>query len=84
MRTLTVRNTPPGSASTPAGGTHDIRGKSSNRALPKLSYIVFRAHGVLSLLNNKRSRYWVLAHISWAILSPASPDPGDAWDAQFT
>lgn len=57
MRTLTVPGTPPGSASTPAGGTHDIRGKSSNRALLKLGYIVFRAHGVFSLLGNKRSRY---------------------------
>ncbi|GAA1337806.1 hypothetical protein GCM10009647_080440 [Streptomyces sanglieri] len=62
MRTLTVPGTPTGSAS-PAGGTHDIRDKSSNRALLKLGYIVFRAHGVFSLLGNKRSRCWVLAQI---------------------
>jgi hypothetical protein len=36
---------------------HDIRGKSSNRALLKLGYIVFRSRGVFSLLDNKRSRY---------------------------
>ncbi|MFB7453321.1 hypothetical protein [Streptomyces sp. NPDC056194] len=57
MRTLTVRGTPPGSASTPAGGTHDTRGKASNRALLKLGYIVFRAHGAFSLLDDKRSHY---------------------------
>ncbi|MGY3061595.1 hypothetical protein ACVWZD_005893 [Streptomyces sp. TE3672] len=49
MGTLTVPGTPTGSAP-PAGGTHDIRDKPSNRALLKLGYIVFRAHGVFSLL----------------------------------
>ncbi|HEY9373104.1 hypothetical protein [Streptomyces sp.] len=57
VQALTVRGALPGSAATPASGTHGIRPESSDRVLLKIGDTVFLVSGVLSRLGNERSRY---------------------------